>query len=335
LEPFFRKKDGKNCVDVLCVTHGDEDHCLGFGKFKEEMDKGNLIIGSILHQGYDRTLNHKDDDPDLPSDYLILNEEINRREKVKNPQFGDIQIALNAKDDESTVFMGLTAPSDFLVKVLSPFSFDDENSGYSHNDMSLILKIEINNKSILYTGDASAKYWLDRIYPYLLNKREFQDWSRSDVLEVGHHGSYDFFGNDREIVRDCDCEDEPDNFDALNHICPKDLIISAEGKFPLNGDCNGDNPPHYAAWKWYHKWFRDNHDITEENAHPKQFKYTSDGNICLEYDGQSWNWITNWDRNTKIMENQAKFISDKLKAGTASIGMNLPTINTRFYGHNC
>ncbi len=37
LKPYFRKKDGKDCIDVLCISHGDEDHCLNFKKFKEKI----------------------------------------------------------------------------------------------------------------------------------------------------------------------------------------------------------------------------------------------------------------------------------------------------------
>ena len=59
LKPYFRKKDGKDCIDVLVITHGDEDHCLDFKKFKEEIDAGNLVIGEIWHQGFDRTVNQK------------------------------------------------------------------------------------------------------------------------------------------------------------------------------------------------------------------------------------------------------------------------------------
>jgi len=30
LKPHFRKKNGVNTIDVLTITHGDQDHCSGF-----------------------------------------------------------------------------------------------------------------------------------------------------------------------------------------------------------------------------------------------------------------------------------------------------------------
>jgi len=30
LKPFFREKNGKDCIDVLYITHGDKDHCQYF-----------------------------------------------------------------------------------------------------------------------------------------------------------------------------------------------------------------------------------------------------------------------------------------------------------------
>lgn len=291
LKPFFRNKDGKDCIDVLCITHGDKDHCLDFKIFKEKIDSEDLVIGSIWHQDYDRRINENKND--LPEDYLKLQEEIDRRKECDNPEFGELQIALKAKDDEEKAFKGITKPDDFTIKVLSPFTIDDEESEYDHNDLSLIINFNISNKTIMYTGDAPGKYWQERIIPELLDNNLYKDWAKVDILEVGHHGSFDFFGEDRDSVRDS--EEQPDNYESLDRIDPADLIISAQSHFPLSGDKSGEDPPHYAAWKWYHKWFRDNHDVNKEDKHPEQFKYTSEGNIRLEYDGFSWQWDTNWD----------------------------------------
>ena len=34
-------------MDVLCVSHGDSDHCGGFGELLREVKAGRLGIGSI------------------------------------------------------------------------------------------------------------------------------------------------------------------------------------------------------------------------------------------------------------------------------------------------
>lgn len=329
LKPFFRQKDGKDTIDVLYVTHGDEDHCLGFEKFKEEIDNGTLVIGSIWHQDYDKEKYHDPKkDPALSESYLALNKEIKRRKDLDSSEFGDIQKPLKAKDDNAEAFDGLDEPENFQVKVISPIAGDDEDSCYCHNDLALIIKFEIEGKTMLFTGDASSKYWQERIIPEVLDVEGYEDWAKAEILEVGHHGSYDFFGEDRASVREAD---EPDNYEALDRIEADDLIISAEFRFPTSRDASGDQPPHYAAWKWYHKWFRDNHGVNESDKHPDQFKYTSDGNVRLEFDDKHWKWIKNWDHNKE--ENQARRLAEKMKQGALSIGSGgLLSKSTAFYG---
>lgn len=329
LKPYFRQKDGVDTIDVLYITHGDEDHCLGFEKFKEEIDKGNLKIGSIWHQDYDKEKYHDPKkDPALSESYLALNEEIKRRIGLNSSEFGDIQKSLKAKDDNAEAFDGLDEPENFQVKVISPVAGDDEDSVYGHNDLSLIIKFEIEGKTMLFTGDASSKYWQERIIPEVLDVDSYEDWAKAEILEVGHHGSYDFFGQDRASVREAD---EPDNYEALDRIEADELIISAESQFPTSRDASGDQPPHYAAWKWYHKWFRDNHGVKEYDKHPEHFKYTSDGNVRLEFDGKHWKWIKNWDHNKE--ENQARRLADKMKHGGVAIGSGgLTSTSTRYYG---
>ncbi|MBN2819310.1 MAG: MBL fold metallo-hydrolase [Bacteroidales bacterium] len=329
LKPFFRQKDGVDTIDVLYITHGDEDHCLGFGKFKKEIDEGNLKIGSIWHQNYDKEKYHDPKkDPALSESYLALNKEIKRRKELNSVEFGDIQKALKAKDDNTEAFEGLDEPENFQVKVISPVAGDDEDSVFGHNDLSLIIKFEIEGKSMLFTGDTSSKYWQERIIPEVLDIEDYEDWAKAEVLEVGHHGSYDFFGQDRASVREAD---EPGNYEALDRIAPDDLIISSEFRFPTSKDASGDQPPHYAAWKWYHKWFRENHSVKEHDKHPDQFNYTSEGNLRLEFDGVNWKWIKNWDHNKD--ENQAQRLAEKMKHGGVAIGSgDLISTSTKYYG---
>jgi len=334
LQSFFRELNGKKIIDVLCITHGDEDHCLDFSIFKEKIDSGDLIIGTIWHQDFDRRLNSEL--KNLPKDYLSLQEEIDRRKAVISPVFGDIQIPLKAMDTEKEAFNGINKPDNLNIKVLSPFKEDNEDGDYTHNDLSLICKLELNEMTTLYTGDAPSKYWQDKIIPDLLNQAYYKEWAQSNILIAGHHGSYDFFGEDRESVRDSD--EEPDNYEALNSILPSELIISAVNKFPTNGDSSGDQPPHYAAWKWYHKWFRDNREVDDEENHPVQFKYTVDGNISIEYIDNKWCWDLNYeiskDNKTNILE-AANKIKQELTAGTLLIGSSLKSQpNKGFYGWN-
>jgi len=332
LQPFFRKKDGVDCIDVLYITHGDKDHLLGFKEFKEKIDSGNLVIGSIWHQDFDRTLS--EDKKDLPDDYLAFQEEINRRKDIENPIFGEIERALKAKDSDDEAFKGISHPDNIKVHVLSPFMEDDEDSGYNHNQLSLIINFEIDSRNFLYTGDSPGKYWQERIVPDLLDIEDYSEWAKADVLEVGHHGSFDFFGEDRNSVRDS--EDEPDNYTTLDRIYPSDLIISASSKFPTSGDSVGDEPPHYAAWKWYHKWFRNNHGVKKSEKHPNQFKYTADGNIRIENNDNTWTWMLNWDHNEKgkeLLKERARKVSKSMQNGALIIGSEISVPrNPGYYG---
>lgn len=327
LKPYFRQKDGKDCIDVLCITHGDEDHCLNYGKFQEEVDAGNLVIGTIWHQRYDRTKVEEKDD--LPEDYKILQKEIDRRKKVNNPEFGDLQIALRAGNTEQEAFEGVDYPEDLTMKTISPIEGHDESSDYNHNDQSLVFNLNLENlEGMLFTGDSSAEYWQEQIIPEYLDDNEGD--AKANYLVAAHHGSYSFLGKDRDEVREAD--PHPDNYEALDKIEPHELIVSAKDKFPLSGDSSGDEPPHYAAWKWYHKWFRDNREVKEDDKHPDCFHYTSEGNVRLEYKNKKWKWITDWDHNEKeaIVE-QAQRIAAAQSAGTLSFNGMKPK-STHYYG---
>lgn len=327
LKPFFRKKDGKDCIDVLCITHGDEDHCLGYQKFQEEIDAGSLVIGRILHQGYDRT--QIEEKEELPEDYKILQKEIDRRKDIKNPGFGDLQIALRAGDTESEAFEGVGYPSDLSLKAISPLEGQNEKSAYNHNDLSLVFNLNFDDLGgMLFTGDSSSKYWQDEIIPKYLDDNEGD--AEAKYLVAAHHGSYSFFGKKRDEVRDAN--PTPDNYEALDKIQSHELILSAEAKFPLDGDSLREDPPHYAAWKWYHKWFRENRDVKEDDKHPNCFHYTSEGNIQLEYKNKKWKLDGDWDHDkaARLIE-QAKKIAASQSAGTLAINKLKPK-PVHYYG---
>lgn len=328
LKPFFRQKDGRDCIDVLCITHGDEDHCLNYGKLQEEIDAGNLVIGTIWHQGYDRT--KVEEKKDLPEDYKILQKEIDRREDVKNPDFGDLQIALRAGNSELEAFDGVDFPTDLRLIAISPLEGVDENSDYNHNDLSLVFNLNFDDlEGMLFAGDSSSKYWQEEIIPEYLDDNEGE--AEAKYLVVAHHGSYSFFGEERDEVREAD--PHPDNYEALDKINPHELIVSAKNKFPLSGDSSGDEPPHYAAWKWYHKWFRDNREVEEDDKHPDSFHYTSEGNVRLEYKNKKWKLDDDWDHNkaAKLIE-QAKKLASAQTAGKLKIGKHLNGIIASSYG---
>lgn len=290
LEPLLPERNGSKYIDVYCNTHGDQDHCGGFEELISFIEDGDLIIGSIWHPNYDRIDIEGIDG--LSNDYIALHSEIVRRREVIDPEYGDIEVPLTAWDTESDAFVGLDLPSDFSIRVLSPYLKDEGDESLDVNDMSLVLNVSISGLNILFAGDSSSKIWQERIIPYTLDNEDKSDWAKSDILVVSHHGSFTFFGENREDVRDAD--PYPGNYPTLDFIEPNMLIISATSKFPLSGDCSGEQPPHYAAWKWYHQWFREKHGIDEDDKHPDNFKYTSDGHIRMEHKDGKWVWKTDW-----------------------------------------
>lgn len=299
LKPYFRKNDNDQYIlDVLCITHGDEDHCLGFEKFKSEIDNENLIIGSIWHQGYDKTA--VKDKKELSTDYLTLKKELDRREKIKNPKLGEYIEQPKTGNTESDLFNegDLAAPEELSLTVISPLSGDDESSNYDQNDLSIVLNFEIDGFSIIYAGDSTGKYWQDRIFPDFLDEKGNENKAKAETLVCAHHGSFSFFGSDRKAVREAN--PLPDNYDALDSINPKNMILSSGNKFP-GKDAHRDDPPHYAARKWYHKWFVDNRNVKEDDKHPDEFKYTSEECIRIKKDvsDTSWKWVSCDNREEK------------------------------------
>ncbi len=288
LRPFLPEEDGTLRLDVLCITHGDLDHCGGFAEFKEEIDEGRLVVGEIWHPNYDRTLVSDD----LPDDYLALYDEIMRRREIQGDEYGDVEVPLTAWDDEGEVFVAVEPPDGFSMKVLSPYIKDEGDTDWDVNDVSLVLNLEVMDLNILFPGDSSAKTWQERIIPYTLSKDEMEDWAEADFLIASHHGSYSFFGENREDVLNAD--PYPDNYEALGYVEPDFLLVLAEKRFPTSLDKSGARPPHYSAYKWYHKWFRENRDVDEEDKHPDEFKYTADGHIRLEHGDDGWDWVDDW-----------------------------------------
>lgn len=312
LKPFFRlDDDGNEIIDVLCITHGDHDHCSGFEEFKEKIDSEDLTIGLIWHQGYDRR--EHENVEDLDDDYIALEEEIDRRKAISNPSFGSYQEELRA-GVEPSIHDDIEFPSDFEIRVLNPSSEDVDDAEFSINDLSCVVNINMKNLDwMLFSGDTESNVWQNTILPNYLGDDE--DLAVAKYLVASHHGSYTFFGSDRDTVREAD--PHPENYEALDKIEPQNLILSTKDRFPVSGDESGDDPPHYAAWKWYHKWFQDNRDVGEDDKHPESFLYTADGHIKLDLNDECWEIDRDYD-----LSNETKQRNIGKKVGAAIISGN-------------
>ena len=171
-------------------------------------------------------------------------------------------------------------PADFSLRVLSPYRKDDdadETEEWNVNDMCLVINLTVSGLSVLFAADSSAAIWQERIFPHTLDAEDKSDWAQASILIASHHGSYTFFGEEREYV--LKAKPAPANYAALDAIEPEILVISADSRFPTTRDASGELPPTLCCVKWYHQWFRENHDIAEDDLHPDCFKYTCDGHL--------------------------------------------------------
>ena len=326
LKPYFRiDENDKEVIDILLITHGDYDHCLGFSEFRDKIESGDLIIGTIWHQGYDRR--KYENIADLEDDYIALEEELDRRRSITNPGFGDYQEALTA--NVIPQFHDIPVPEDFEMVVLNPTNSDVEDAERGLNDLSCIVRINLKELLwLLYAGDGESTIWQERIIPSYVENNTLK--AESKYFIVPHHGSYTFFDQDRDAVREAD--PYPDNYVAMNYINPEQLILSAKDIFPTSRDQSGDDPPHYAAWKWYHKWFEDNRSVNVEDKHPKEFSYTSEGHIKLDLVGNIWVIDKDYKHNK---DSRLRKLGQKLGSAVGASGITIrgsSTSSVRSYG---
>lgn len=324
LKPFLRlNEEGMECIDVLCVTHGDEDHCKGFRKLQEKIDSGELLIGAIWHQGIDRRIN--EDVKDLPDDYLALQEEIDKRNDIVSPKYGQYENAIIV--GETPRYSDIYFPYDLEISICNPSEEKIYSDEYILNDLSIVMRINFANLGgMMFTGDTSSKAWQESILPSVSGDDEI----KTKFLVCSHHGSYNFFGEDRDAVREAD--PYPENYEALDYVDFDFLIISSSSRFPTNGDSSGDDPPHYAAWKWYHRWLVDNRNVNEDDKHPNEFIYCLDGNIKIDFLGNTWDIDRNWNSTEEMKRREeAKKLRKKHAAGSILIG-GAPVIHKRQYG---
>ena len=148
---------GTKKLDIVIATHGHSDHTEGLEAILEEMTVGMVLLPDTDGEGFEKII------------------EICSKKKIKIVECkkGDI-----IKLDKDTVF-----------DVLSPLQWErDSLSQQSLNDSSLVLKLKYKNIKVLFTGDAGIPVEQRMI-------KEGQALS-SDLLKVGHHGSYTATGED-------------------------------------------------------------------------------------------------------------------------------------------
>ena len=137
---------GITVLDYICISHFDSDHCKGFIYLLNNIKVKNII----LSKQYATILNFEE----------IMSIANTKKIKILKVEAGDT----------------LQIDKDVKIKVLSP----NKKLSEDINDNSIVMKLEYNNFSCLFTGDISKNVEKDLINTY--NK-----YIESDVLKVAHH----------------------------------------------------------------------------------------------------------------------------------------------------
>lgn len=135
-------------LDYICISHFDTDHCQGFIYLLNHIKIKNLVIS----KQYESTRNFEE----------IT--EVARKKKIKI-------IVISAGDRlkiDSYVHFKIFHPSNSLNTDI--------------NDNSIVMKLEYNQFSCLFTGDISQKMEEQLV-------KDFRKELKSTILKVAHHGS--------------------------------------------------------------------------------------------------------------------------------------------------
>jgi len=135
-------------IDYICISHFDSDHCQGFIYLLENMKIKNIV----LSKQYEATSNFE----------KIMEISAKKKVNILKVEAGDI-----LKIDKFVKF-----------RILSPFQELTDDI----NDNSIVMKLQYNNFSCLFTGDISKSVEQNLV-------KEYGNYLKSDVLKVAHHGS--------------------------------------------------------------------------------------------------------------------------------------------------
>ena len=137
---------GITTLDYICISHFDSDHCDGFKYLLENMKIKNIIIS----KQYESTTNFEE----------IIKLVDKKKVNIIKVEAGDV-----LHIDEFAKF-----------KIFSP----QINLTDDINDNSIVMKLEYNNFSCLFTGDISKKIEESLV-------KEYGRILESTVLKVAHH----------------------------------------------------------------------------------------------------------------------------------------------------
>lgn len=175
----------KTCrrINYFVNTHPHDDHIKGIG----QLNCGDFYIDEIWESNH-RLYVPKEEKDNYKNyyDFLDLVNKLKKRNSVKKLRAGRAVFA-----NIGTCKVYVFGPSSYLV---------DSKSRDDIHKQSGIIKVEYDNRSILFAGDSNRDNWEERIVPHYSDNKIIDDKKQinlldSTILHVSHHGSKYFFVN--------------------------------------------------------------------------------------------------------------------------------------------
>lgn len=155
----FLKANGVNQIDYLIMTHSDSDHAGGMAELLNQKHNGNQYVKNLIL-------------PDIG-------------ENIRDTLYTETE-ALAAKNNVNIIYFSSGCSiryEDVKLNCIWPYKGADTAD---KNNLSIVLKLESENFSMLFTGDLSEDGEKG-----ILHRQEALEVTLEDVdiLKVGHHGS--------------------------------------------------------------------------------------------------------------------------------------------------
>ena len=216
LRKYARKESDIPTIDLLVISHFDNDHIGDFAETEKIINAGKLKVKRIAISPYD-PINEKDFKESDHPDYQALKRVMKKVPTTK----------LYGGNKLSKTFPGIFNGIDFTV--LNPQKKDELNDS---NDAALVLLLEFGPKTFLLTSDIDKNTWyrIEKDHKELLSHK-------INYMIIAHHGSITFFEESITSAKDKKPE-QMENYKALNVIGADRFILQARTRFPQEDEEN-------------------------------------------------------------------------------------------------
>jgi hypothetical protein len=299
------EREGRPYLPAFILTHGDEDHCLGFERafhtgppseyvVDEEDEHPPILIGTLWFSPHILSDEELCPDAEAYKNEAERRLELHRERAPEKDTPGNRIVVVGYKSDEG--FEGLpddivfpagsliesvdhVAQPDFRMFVHAPFRDSLDNEAVQRNDTSIAFMAAFgeggeNESAFFFGGDANYAVLEEILRQTRLHENE--KWLEYDVLQTPHHCSWSTF-NETPYAEN----DEPSS-EVLELLeCKREGARIIASSKPIEDD--DDNPPHLPAKDEYVKvvgteqFFCTSEHPDEDNPQPIVFTVTSEG----------------------------------------------------------